>query len=323
MSSQHSHDHGVRKPHASSSLEKWAWLSVAAAVFTIALKLGAWWWTDSVGLFSDAMESFVNLAAALFAVMALRLAETPADENHHFGHDKIEYFAGGFEGSLILLAAALIAWAAIDRFIHPQPLQAFGVGVLLASLASVINGVVGAVLMRVGKTHDSVTLESDGHHLLTDVWTSVGVIVGIVAVMLTGWWWLDPVIALLVAANIVFIGSKLLWRAWKGLMDEALDAATEKQIVDVLNAHCHGDLQWHALRHRKSGRRMFATVHVLVPGQWRMQRAHDLSEVIEQAIAKTLPALHLVIHLEPLEDERAYQDQELSAAPITNANLTE
>lgn len=295
-----------------ASLEKWAWLSVAAAICTITLKLGAWWWTDSIGLFSDAMESFVNLAAAIFAVIALRLSETPADDNHHFGHDKIEYFAGGFEGSLILLAAALIAWAAIDRFIHPQPLQAFGVGVVLASIASVINGAVGIVLMRIGKRHDSVTLESDGHHLLTDVWTSVGVIVGIVAVMLTGWWWLDPVIALLVAANIVYIGCKLLWRAWKGLMDEALDAATEKQIVDVLNAHCRDELQWHALRHRKSGRRMFATVHVLVPGAWSMQKAHDLSERIEQAILQLLPSLHLVIHLEPLEDERAYQDLELN-----------
>ena len=263
------------------SLEKWAWLSVLAAILTIALKLTAWWWTDSVGLLSDAMESIVNLVAAIFAVIAVRVAESPADDNHHFGHDKIEYFAGGFEGGLILLAAIGIAWAAIDRLLNPMPLQDLGIGALLAGVASVINGVVGWKLMQVGKQHHSLTLESDGHHLLTDVWTSIGVLIAIGAVAFSGWWWLDPVIALLVAVNIFWTGGKLMYRAWNGLMDVALDAENEQAIIKVLNAHCTGSLQWHALRHRRAGRRAFATVHVLVPGKWSMQKAHDLAEDIE------------------------------------------
>lgn len=311
------HDHTHSTPlNVAPSLEKWAWLSVLAAVLTIILKLLAWWWTDSVGLFSDAMESIVNLIAAIFAVMAVRIAETPADDNHHFGHDKIEYFAGGFEGGLILLAAAAISWAAIDRLLDPIPLQSLTLGVVLAGIASVINGVVGWKLIRVGKQHRSLTLESDGHHLLTDVWTSVGVIVAIGAVVWTGWWWLDPAIALLVAVNIFWTGSQLIYRAWNGLMDEALDAESEQQIILALNEHCRAPLKWHALRHRRSGRRAFATVHVLVPGNWSMQKAHDLAERIEQTMAHTIPHLHIVIHLEPLEDERAYQDMELDAPKL-------
>jgi cation diffusion facilitator family transporter len=294
-----------------ASLARWAWLSVAAAVLTLALKLAAWWWTGSIGLFSDAMESFVNLAAALFAVLALRVADQPADHNHQYGHDKIEYFSGGFEGSLILLAAGAIAWAAIDRLLHPVPLHGFDLGLLLAVIASLINGVVGWKLLQIGRQHHSLTLESDGHHLLTDVWTSVGVIGGLVVIGLGGWWWLDPVIALVVAANIVWTGASLLRRAWQGLMDEALDDETAAQIEAVLDQCCGESLQWHALRHRRAGRRMFATVHVLVPGDWRVQRAHDLAERIEQQMHAALPSLHIVIHLEPLEDERAYRDLEL------------
>lgn len=292
------------------SLEKWAWLSVLAAVLTIALKLAAWWWTDSVGLLSDAMESIVNLVAAIFAVIAVRVAEAPADDNHHFGHDKIEYFAGGFEGGLILLAAIGIAWASIDRLLNPMDLQAIGLGAVLAAIASVINGVVGWKLMNIGKQYHSLTLESDGHHLLTDVWTSVGVIAAIGIVGISGWWWLDPVIALLVAINIFWTGGMLIYRAWSGLMDESLDAESAQALTKVLKHHCQAPLKWHALRHRRAGRRAFATVHVLVPGRWSMLQAHDLAEAIEEDVRQQLPNLVLSIHLEPLEDERAYGDYE-------------
>lgn len=290
------------------SLSRYAWLSVAAALSTMALKLLAWWWTGSVGLLSDAAEASVNLLAASFAVFALRIAAMPDDDNHHHGHGKIDYFAGGYEGGMILLAAGAIAWLAIDRLLHPAAIEQVGFGVMFAALASVINLVVGVLLVRVGRQQRSLTLEADGHHLLTDVWTSVGVLVGLGAVVLTGWWWLDAVIALLVAMHILFTGIGLLRRAVAGLMDEALSAEDHQQLVAVLDQQVTAPLQWHALRHRQAGRQAFASVHLLVPDDWSIRRAHDLSEDVEAAVQAALPSVQLSVHLEPLGDPRAYSD---------------
>lgn len=298
----------VNPPLRSDSLQRYAWLSVAAALSTMALKLIAWWWTGSVGLLSDAAEASVNLLAAAFAVAALRIAAMPDDENHHHGHGKIDYFAGGFEGALILLAAVSIGYLAIARLLQPQPLSNVGFGVVFAALASLINLGVGVLLLRVGRRQRSLILEADGHHLLTDVWTSVGVLIGLVAAALTGWWWLDPVVALLVAGHILFTGVGLLRRAVAGLMDEALDADEHQQLVAILNRHVAAPLQWHALRHRQAGQQAFASVHVLVPDDWSVRRAHDLAEEVEAAVQAALPAVQLTIHLEPLGDPRAYND---------------
>ncbi|NQD35503.1 cation transporter [Permianibacter sp. IMCC34836] len=292
------------------TLSRYAWLSVAAALSTMALKLIAWWLTGSVGLLSDAAEASVNLLAASFAVFALRVAALPDDDNHQYGHGKIDYFAGGYEGGMILLAAATIGYLAIDRLLHPAALEQIGFGVVFAALASLINLAVGLLLLRVGRKHRSLTLEADGHHLLTDVWTSVGVLVGLGLVALTGWWWLDPLVALLVAAHILITGVGLLRRAIAGLMDEALSTADHDILVGVLNRLVPAPLQWHALRHRQSGRQGFATVHVLVPDEWTVRRAHDLSEDIEDAVAAALPSVHISIHLEPLGDPRAYTDHQ-------------
>lgn len=289
-------------------LQHFAWLSVAAALSTMALKLLAWWWTGSVGLLSDAAEASVNLLAASFAVFALRIAAMPADANHHHGHGKIDYFAGGFEGALIVLAAASIGWLAIDRLLHPQALTAIGYGVLFAALASLINLAVGLLLIKMGRRHRSLTLEADGHHLLTDVWTSVGVVLGLGAVAWTGWWWLDPIVALLVAGHISLTGVSVLRRAVAGLMDEALAPADHETLVTVLNRLLPPPLAWHALQHRQAGRAGFASVHVLVPDNWSIRQAHDLAESVEQAVRQALPWLHLTVHLEPLGDPRAYDD---------------
>lgn len=289
------------------SLQRFAWLSVAAALTTMALKLLAWWMTGSVGLLSDAGEASVNLLAATFAVFALRIAAMPDDDNHHHGHGKIDYFAGGFEGGMILLAAGTIAWLAIARLLQPAPIEQIGFGVLFAALASLINLAVGLILIRIGRKHRSLTLEADGHHLMTDVWTSVGVLIGLGAVALTDWWWLDPVVALLVAGHILYTGFSLLRRAIAGLMDEALEAGDHDKLVQVLNQHLLAPLQWHALRHRQAGRSGFASVHVLVPDDWSIRQAHDLAEDIEAACNVALPSVQMTVHLEPLGDPRAYE----------------
>lgn len=290
------------------SLQRYAWLSVTAALVTMALKLIAWWWTDSVGLLSDAAEASVNLMAASFAVFALRVAARPADANHHHGHGKIDYFAGGFEGALILLAAIAIGALAIERALAPQPLHDIGFGLVFAALASLLNLAVGLLLIKVGKRERSLTLEADGHHLMTDVWTSVGVLVGVAAAAFTGWWWLDPAIAGLVALHILLTAFSLLRRAVAGLMDEAMTTADHDKLVEVLNGRLPAPLQWHALRHRQAGRLAFASVHVLVPDDWSIRRAHDLAEEIEAATRQVLPDLYLDIHLEPLGDPRAQAD---------------
>lgn len=285
-----------------ATLIRYAWLSIATALATILLKGIAWHLTGSVGLLSDALESFVNLAGALMALAMLSLAATPADENHAYGHGKAEYFSSAFEGFLILLAAVSIAYAAAQRLLSPQPLEAVGVGLAVSATASVLNLLTARILMGVGRQYKSITLEADAHHLLTDVWTSVGVIVGVGLVWFTGWLWLDPLIALLVAANIVWTGWQLLRRSAAGLMDVSMPADERAAIEALLDTYRSKGLDFHALRTRQAGTRAFVTLHVLVPGGWTVQQGHDWSERIEADIRLALPHTHVTTHLEPRED---------------------
>jgi len=267
--------------------------------------------TGSVGLLSDAIESLVNLAGALMALWMLTLAETPADENHAYGHSKAEYFSSAFEGGLILLAALAIAYMAIDRMLNPVPLEAVGVGLLVLVLASVINFATARILLEVGVRRKSITLEADAHHLMTDVWTSLGVIVGVGLVWLSGWLWLDPAIALVVALNIVWTGWQLMQRSADGLMDASLPAAELEQIETVLATYRKQGLDFHALRTRQAGSRIFVTLHILVPGNWSVQQGHDWAERIEMDIRTVIFQSHITSHLEPLEDPVSMTDQEL------------
>ena len=293
------------------NLKAYAWLSIGAALATIGLKTWAWWLTGSVGLLSDAMESLVNLAGALMALWMLHVAAQPADECHAYGHSKAEYFSSGFEGLLILAAALGIAWTALERLFNPQPLEAVGIGLAVSVVASIVNLLTARVLLAAGRAHHSITLEADAHHLMTDVWTSVGVIVGVGAVALTGWLWLDPVLALLVAANIVWTGVQLLRRSAAGLMDAALPPEQQQAVEAVLAGYEARGLGFHALRSRQAGARVFITVHVLVPGQWTVQQGHDLLEQIEADIRRVLPRAHVLTHLEPIEDPVSQEDQNL------------
>ena len=299
----------------SPTLQRYAWLSIATAVATILLKGVAWWLTGSVGLLSDAMESLVNLAGALMALWILTLAAQPADDNHAHGHGKAEYFSSAFEGFLILLAALSIGYTAIERLIAPRPLEAVGIGLAVSVAASIINLATARILLRVGREQNSVTLEADAHHLLTDVWTSVGVIAGVGLVALTGWLWLDPAIALLVAANIVWTGWQLMRNSTAGLMDASLPPASVEQIVACLAGYRAQGLEFHALRTRQGGSRAFVTLHVLTPGEWTVQQGHDWCERIEADIRAVLPHAHVTTHLEPLEDPVSMVDSELDRPP--------
>jgi cation diffusion facilitator family transporter len=287
------------------------WLSIAAAVTTIALKTLAWRLTGSVGLLSDAAESVVNLVAAVVAMGALRWATKPADEEHAYGHAKAEYFSAGVEGTLIFFAAVSIAATATDRLLHPQAIEDVGVGLAVSTAASLINLAVGWLLLRSGRAQRSITLEANGRHLMTDVWTSVGVIIGVAAVALTGWERLDPIIAIAVAVNIVLTGSALVRRSVGGLMDRALGERERREIEDVLDRFQSDGVRFHALRTRQAGRRAFVSLHVLVPGAWTVQRGHDTVEEIETALRERLPYATVFTHLEPAEDPRAFQDTAL------------
>jgi cation diffusion facilitator family transporter len=296
-------------------LERFAWLSIAAAIATILLKGTAWWMTGSVGLLSDAIESFVNLAGALMALWMLILAATPADAKHAYGHSKAEYFSSAFEGFLILLAAFSIAYTAIERLFSPQPLEALGIGLLVSVAASLINFFTARTLMAAGRKHNSITLEADAHHLMTDVWTSVGVIVGVGLVWLTGWLWLDAAIAILVALNIIWTGWQLMSRSASGLMDAALPLESVEKIEAMLAGYRAQGLDFHALRTRQAGSRTFVTLHILVPGEWTVQKGHDWSEQVEEKIRGILPGAHVTTHLEPLEDPVSMHDQGLDRLP--------
>lgn len=292
-------------------LSNYAWLSIAAALVTMALKLGAWWLTGSVGLLSDALETLVNLAAALMALWMLRLAEQPADRQHAYGHDKAEYFASGFEGLLIFVAAGAIFWAAVPRLLEPQALDSSAIGMTAAALAAIINAAVARVLMRVGREEGSPTLRADAEHLMTDVWTSVGVIVGVALVMLTGWLWLDPVLALLVAINILRTGFLLIHEAAMGLMDSAWPQTQQLALDNVLDEFRQRGIEFHAIRTRGAARRHFVSMHVLVPGRWTVQQGHDVLEELEQVLDQRIPRLTVYTHMEPIEDPASHRDLEL------------
>jgi cation diffusion facilitator family transporter len=292
-------------------LKRYAWLSIAAALSTILLKGIAWRLTDSVGLLSDAIESFVNLAGALMALAMLSLAARPADNGHAYGHTKAEYFSSAFEGFLILGAAAWIGLEAVERLLHPRPVEAAGIGLGVAALATIVNFATARTLLTVGRESRSITLEADAHHLVTDVWTSVGVIAGVALVWVSGWLWLDPMIALLVAANIVWTGWRLMRRSAAGLMDASLPDAELRQIEAVLASFRQHGLEFHALRTRQAGTRAFVSMHVLVPGAWSVQQGHDWSERIEADLRRVLPGVHVTTHLEPKEDPVSQVDQGL------------
>jgi cation diffusion facilitator family transporter len=293
------------------SLTRFAWLSIAAALVTMALKALAYWLTGSVGLLSDAMESLVNLAGALMALAMLTVAARPPDADHPHGHGKAEYFSAGVEGALIVVAAVAIAVAAVDRLLRPRPLEQVGLGLAVSVAASVVNLGVALVLLRAARAHRSATLKANAHHLLTDVWTSAGVLVGVVAVTLTGWLALDPLVALAVAVNIVITGTRILRDSVAGLMDAALPPADLKVLRELLDGYAADGIEYHALRTRQSGARRFVSVHVLVPPEWSVQQGHDLLERIEADIRRALPPVTVDTHLEPLGDPAALADQEL------------
>lgn len=295
-----------------SILKKFAWLSVAASVVTIVLKAGAWWLTGSVGLLSDAAESLVNLVAAIVALIAITIAERPADDDHQFGHSKAEYFSAGVEGAMIFLAAGSIIVLAVERLLNPQDLEQLGIGLLVSVIASILNAVVGTMLIRAGRKNRSVTLTADGKHLLTDVITSVGVVVGVGLVWITGWTALDPIVAIAVGINILFVGSGLVRESAMGLMDATLSDEDNATIEAVLDRYRRsGEVDFHELRTRESGMRRFVEFHALVPGAWSVERAHDLVEKVESEIRDKLPDSHIASHLEPIEDDRAYNDVHL------------
>lgn len=298
-------------------LARYVWLSIIAAVVTIGLKASAYWLTHSVSLLSDALESLVNVVAAGVALVMIAIASRPPDDDHEYGHDKAEYFSSGVEGGLIMLAAISIVITAVQHFIRPQTIEAPAIGIAVSAVASAINFAVARVLLRVGKREGSIALEADANHLMTDVVTSIGVIVGIIAVTLTGWQWLDPFIALLIAANVVWSGVKLVQRSAMGLLDTALPAEERQTIVKILERYCLKSVTYHALRTRQSGPRRFVSVHILVPGEWTVQQGHQLLERMERDIRAALPNTSVTTHLEPLEAPESFEDVDLDRVEET------
>ncbi|MDX6765510.1 MAG: cation diffusion facilitator family transporter [Candidatus Methylacidiphilales bacterium] len=294
-----------------SSLTKFAWLSIFTALFTMGLKTGAWWLTGSVGLLSDALESIVNLLGGVMALGMLTVAERPADEDHPYGHGKAEYFSSGFEGALILIAALCIAVTAGHRLLHPAPLESVGLGLAISTGASLANLATALLLLRAGKKHRSITLEANAHHLLTDVWTSVGVVLGVGLVAVTGWQNLDPIIALVVAANILWTGFSIVRRSVVGLMDTALPKEDRQAVEKVLKSYEADAIKFHALWTRHAGALKFVSMHVLVPGDWSVQHGHHLLEQIEGDIRNVLPGAIVFTHLESLDDPASWVDDVL------------
>mgnify|MGYP003381861464 CR=1 FL=1 len=290
------------------NLTRYAWLSILAAVLTIGLKLAAYWLTNSVGLLSDALESLVNLAAAIVALIALSIAVRPADKDFTYGYSKVEFFASGFEGGMILLAAISIIASAIPRLLNPQPIEQVGLGLLISVIASGINLAVSLVLKRAGERYGSITLEADSRHLMTDVLTTVGVLIGVGLVALTGWLRLDPLIALIVAVNIIITGISLLRRSARGLMDVALPPSDLQTIQAILKPYEAQGMSFHELRTRTAAARGYVSIHILVPGEWSIQRGHDTAEQIEREIRAKMPQISVLTHVEPLEDEASWQD---------------
>jgi cation diffusion facilitator family transporter len=294
-----------------ATLTRFAWLSIAAAAITIALKAAAYFITGSVGLLSDALESLVNLVAAIIALVALTIAARPPDDEHAYGHGKAEYFSSVVEGALILLAAVSIAVTAFPRLFTPVPIEQVGIGLGISVAASLINLGVALVLRRAGRTYHSITLEADAEHLMTDVWTSAGVLVAVGLVSLTGWQRLDPIVALVVAANIVWAGVRLMRRSTLGLIDTALPEEHLNAIRAVQERYEASGIKFHALRTRQAAARSFISMHVLVPGAWTVQRGHELLETIEAEIRGAVPNATVDTHLEPLNDPSSWADTQL------------
>jgi cation diffusion facilitator family transporter len=295
--------------HTSNNrLTRYAWLSILAAVLTIGLKLSAFWLTNSVGLLSDALESLVNLVAAIVALAALEIAERPPDEEFAYGYSKVEFFSSGFEGGMILLAAGSIAVTAVPRLIQPQPLEQVNLGLGISVIASLINLGVARILTRAARRYGSITLEADAHHLMTDVITTGGVIAGVTLVNVTGWVRLDSLVALVVAGNILVTGFGLLRRSARGLMDVALTQSDQEAIENTLQPYGNQGIKFHALRTRTAAARGFVSMHILVPGSWSVQRAHDIAERIEDEIRVKLPQVMVFTHVEPLEDPVSWQE---------------
>lgn len=286
-------------------------LSILAAIATLGMKGIAYWLTDSVSLLSDAAESLVNLVAAVTAFGCLWYSAQPVDSTHTYGHEKIEFFSSGLEGILILVAAGGIAWYAIERLIHLKELDKLELGSLLSFVASIVNLFVARMLIRVGRETNSIILEADGQHLMTDVWTSFGVLLGLGLVWLTGWVWLDPVVAMVVAANIVWTAWDLIARSFNGLMDHALPEEEQQAVRSAIEVLLQPGLHFHALRTRQAGARKFVDFHLLVPGHWSVQESHDFTERIEDAVRKALPGAEVTVHIEPIEAESAWHDSAL------------
>ncbi len=283
--------------------------SVAVASVTIALKFLAWWLTGSVGLLSDAMESIVNLASAVFALMMVRIAVRPADADHPYGHHKAEYFSAGFEGILILVAALGIIWAALARFANPQALEQVGLGLALSVVSSALNGGLAWLMLRSARVHRSIALEGDARHLLTDVWTSAGVLVAVGLVVLTGWLWLDPAIAILVAVNIMREGVHLMWRSTEGLMDRAVEPEVQADIEKTLAQFDHRTIRFDHLTTRRSGQRRFVDLHMHMPAAWSLGRAAAVRASVEQALMSAVPGLRATIQLLPNDVEAHFEDE--------------
>ena len=287
----------------------YASLSVATAVGTLVLKGAAAYMTGSVGLLSDALEGLVNLFAAILAFVVLSYAHDAPDREHNFGHEKAEYFSSGTEGALIFVAAAAIVWTAVPRLIAPQPLEQLGLGLAIAAAAAAANGACAWAMLRASREHRSITLEADAHHLLTDVWTTGGVIVGVLAAGATGWLRLDPLIAIAVAVHILWTGASLMRRSFHGLMDQAVPEAERAQIAEILDALKAQGCDYHELRTRSAGARSFVDVHILVPGNMSVLEGHNLVEGLEKEVQLRLPHVEMLTHLEPIEDPRSWSDE--------------
>jgi len=288
----------------------WLRVSVAVALLTIALKTLAWWFTGSVGLLSDAMESLVNLASAVFALLMVRVARQPADAEHPYGHHKAEYFSSAFEGLAIMVASVAIMWAAVPRFFDPRPLEQLGIGLAISMLSTAVIGALAWAMLKSASRHRSMALEGDARHLLTDVWTSVGVVAAVGLVALTGWLWLDPAIAVVVALNILREGGKLVWKSSQGLMDTRVERSVQAEIEKVLQTFAHPTIRFDHITTRRSGSRRFVDLHMHMPGNWTLRRAAALRGSVEQALMSAVPGLRATIQLLPTDVEAHFEDEE-------------
>jgi cation diffusion facilitator family transporter len=296
---------------SNTSLLKWGWLSIGAAVIALTLKFGAYFLTDSVGLLSDAVESLVNLVAAMTALFALWYSTRPVDRSHNYGHQKIEFFSAAIEGALILAAAVTIVWYSLQRLVDPRPIESAGIGLFVALIATAVNLALAIAMLRVARRHESVVLEADGRHLMTDVWTTVGVIAALIVATITGWDWVDPLVGLLVAVNIIRIGFQLLRGSFDGLMDRAIPDDQEHRIRLAIEQTLPADVTYHALRTRRAGSHREVDLHLLVPGTEQVRDAHLLAKRIEHAIESAYPGTETIIHIEPVEDPDSWRDSDL------------